>query len=700
MHNKRLLTIDDLYSYYVNQGKNCYFDSNKENTTLIVQVPSTMQFKKSEKDVEGLCPVELWSSHIGKNLNGSFISEKSMKAALPSFANRPILGFIHEVDGEPEFYAHNMHIGEDDEIIYDEIPVGIIPESGEPHLEVNEDNGKTYVVVNGYIFEDYTKAADILRKHGECYCSVELSIRELSYDAAEKVLNIEDFWFSGVTVLGFDEEGQKVMPGMTDAHISISDFSKDENSMFSHNEKLIETLDKLNETLARFNINPAQSGEFKEGGCLVNKFEELLRKYNKNVEDVTFEYDGLTDEELEAKFAEAFGDPTSTKSFDGDDPDEGTDPVQDPVEDPVVDPAQDPAQDPEPELDPVIDPDPVPQSTEEDQAAADEVADVINALTDESTAEDVEAARAAYNALTETQRGLVSAEVVAILEAQEARIENEKAVDAVVETINALTDDSDFDAVSAARAAYDKLTDDQKELVPAEVLEALEEQETRVNNEPQNDDTPKKKKYAITCGEDKREFSVSMSQVLSAMTDLVNATYSEADNDWYMVDVYESEKSVVFVGMWTGAAYKQSYKVRNDVYSLVGDRVPVKCCYLTSDEEAELDRMRSNYAAIETKLGQYEAEPEKIAVFESDEYANIRESEEFVALREEKNHFDLSVDEVKERLDSILLAYAKSGNLKFEENRIGKKYPTVKKLFGNTKKNNKSGRYGNLFAKN
>ena len=130
-----------------------------------------------------------------------------MKAALPSFANRPILGFIHEVDGEPEFYAHNMHIGEDDEIIYDEIPVGIIPESGEPHLEVNEDNGKTYVVVNGYIFEDYTKAADILRKHGECYCSVELSIRELSYDAAEKVLNIEDFWFSGVTVLGFDEEG-------------------------------------------------------------------------------------------------------------------------------------------------------------------------------------------------------------------------------------------------------------------------------------------------------------------------------------------------------------------------------------------------------------------------------------------------------------------------------------------------------------
>lgn len=208
MHNKRLLTIDDLYNYYVSQGKNYHFDSTMEQTNLIVQVPSTMKFKKSEKDIEGLCPVTLWSCNIGKNLNHTAISEKSMKAALPSFANRPILGYIHEVDGEPEFYTHNMHIDENDEVVYDEIPVGIIPESGNPHLELNEDNGLTYVVVNGYVFEDYTKAADILRRRGESAVSVELSIRELSYDASEKIMNIEDFWFSGVTILGFDEDGE------------------------------------------------------------------------------------------------------------------------------------------------------------------------------------------------------------------------------------------------------------------------------------------------------------------------------------------------------------------------------------------------------------------------------------------------------------------------------------------------------------
>ena len=39
----------------------------------------------------------------------------------------------------------------------------------------------------------------------------------------------------------------------------------------------------------------------------MTKFEELLQKYNKTAEDVTFEHEALSDEELEAKFEEAFG---------------------------------------------------------------------------------------------------------------------------------------------------------------------------------------------------------------------------------------------------------------------------------------------------------------------------------------------------------------------------------------------------------
>ena len=40
----------------------------------------------------------------------------------------------------------------------------------------------------------------------------------------------------------------------------------------------------------------------------MTKFEELLAKYGKTAEDVTFEYEGMSDEELETKFAEIFDD--------------------------------------------------------------------------------------------------------------------------------------------------------------------------------------------------------------------------------------------------------------------------------------------------------------------------------------------------------------------------------------------------------
>ena len=57
----------------------------------------------------------------------------------------------------------------------------------------------------------------------------------------------------------------------------------------------------------------------------MNTFEILLEKYGKTVEDVTFEIEGLSDEELEAKFKEAFedgnGDDTTGDSTENDDAD-------------------------------------------------------------------------------------------------------------------------------------------------------------------------------------------------------------------------------------------------------------------------------------------------------------------------------------------------------------------------------------------
>lgn len=636
MHNKRLLTIDDLYTYYVNQGKNCHFSSTEEKTNLIVQVPSTMLFKKSEKDVEGLLPVTLWSCHIDKNLNGSSISEKSMKAALSSFSNRPILGYIHEVDGEPQFYGHNMHIGDNDEIMYDEIPVGIIPESGNPHLELNEDNGKTYVVVDGYIFEDYTKAADILRREGEASCSVELSIRELSYDSKEKVLNIEDFWFSGVTILGVDEDGETVQPGMAGAHISISDFSKGENSVFSHNNKLIETLDKLNETLAKFNIDPAMSGELKEGGNLVNKFEELLNIYNKTVDEITFEYDGLSDEELETKFAEVFGNPESTsEQFDGEggDGEEGGDGAE---------PGAEPDEGNDPPADDGDGKEETPEPTEDDIAAADAVTDAIEALTDDSGLDEVQAAADAYDELTDLQKSLVETETVAALDVQVSRAANIRSEDEVGES--------------------------------------------RQNNSLE---------YSATFNGVTRTSFATLNEQLEALWTLVNDTYGEMDNEWYSVDA-DPDKKVVYMHGWNNH-YRQSYKVKNDVFSLVGDRIPVYCLWVTEDEKKELENLKSSYSAIESELNEYkenELHSQREAVFATDDYSVLADDVDFIALKDSMD--DYTPEELSEKADLIYAKFMKSNYSKISAGQSAKK-TTVFMSSGSDADDKKRKPYGGIF---
>lgn len=325
MAKKRLRYIEDLYDFYSNKYKrSTKFSAEKTGEPLVVQVHGRINFDESNKNKDGLLPVHLQSCHTDLNVNGSNIESSVMEAALPSFSNRPILGYIHKVttdenpEGQWEFYSHNMHEDENGDVVYDEYPIGIIPESCNAQLVYDEEKKKTYCEVDGYIFEEYSKAAEILQREEECSVSVELSIRELSYDAKQKFLNIEDFWFSGVTILGKTPQGNEVKPGMTGSNIKLADFSSKNNSLFEDYESKMVELQARIENLETACFNKEQNSSVrtlsKEGGNKesMTKFEELLAKYNKTVEDVTFDYSELSDEELEAKFAEVFGEDNNT----------------------------------------------------------------------------------------------------------------------------------------------------------------------------------------------------------------------------------------------------------------------------------------------------------------------------------------------------------------------------------------------------
>ncbi len=135
---------------------------------------------------------------------------------------------------------------------------------------------------------------------------------------------------------------------------------------------------------------------------------------------------------------------------------------------------------------------------ERDEAAAQKVMDAINALpaVKDVTKEDkaaVDAAQAAYDALTDDQKALVSDEAKQKLADVEAALnkikDDEAAAQKVMDAINALpavkdVTKEDKAAVAAAQAAYDALTDDQKALVSDEAKQKLADIQKALNELP------------------------------------------------------------------------------------------------------------------------------------------------------------------------------------------------------------------------
>lgn len=330
---RKFYTLDDLYNF-CKENRFESFSAEKQGAPLVVQSFGT--FEADNKNTDGLMAVKLKSCHTGKNRNKSGITDENMNKYKYTFKGRPILGAIYKTDtGEYEFRAHDMQvINEGEDIEYIEQPIGVISQTEEPYLEFDEKEDKNYLMVSGTIFSDYSKAAEILERRRTCKCSVEIAVEELSYNCDEDYLSIDKFRFSGVTILGYEQDGvTEIQEGMKGSKITIDDFSEKKNSMFSadYQDKLIETLEKLNMTLESFN-NKNQNSE-KGGEKVMNKFEELLAKYGKTADEVTFEYENLSDEELEVAFNEAFEEVEE-------------EPVEEPIETPTEEPAEEPTEDP------------------------------------------------------------------------------------------------------------------------------------------------------------------------------------------------------------------------------------------------------------------------------------------------------------------------------------------------------------------
>lgn len=552
------ITIDAFYDYLVKQGNSVKFSKDDfiGGSFVAVGLEGTLSFSQ-DTSKDGLVKTHLKAAHVGKNKNHSQITYSSMKKNLKSIKNRPILAYIHqlEVDGEQKnvFGWHAMHEDDNGEIVYDEIPVGHVPTDAKPELVYDADKDKEYIETDAYLYESYTKAPEILMDaDGQCPVSVEIDVYDFSYDAKEKILNIDNFIFKGITILGYYEDGSVVEPAMEGANISLLNFNADK---------------------AAFEIDQNST---KGGKDDMGLFEQLLEQYNVTAEDVTFEHENLTDEELKAKFEEMFGNAEA---------------------------------------------DPTPESNFEDE----------NPESEDEGAEGDEPEEEAEN--------------------EEPEIEDEK------------------------------------------------ESESKSEEEPQDgvqDDEPVKKiENSITYSVNGKEFAVSLNDKIYALATLVNDAYSETDNAYYNVLVYDKE--LVMVDMWTGSAYRQSYSERAGVFSLKGDRVPVHAIYVTDTEEAEIDNMRSKYSAMSEELAKYqkaEEESRKEAIINSEDWEAISDSAEFAQIKEHASEY--SADEIQDKCDALLLSFAKSNSKKthIAKDTNQHKFSLFRVPEGKVAENK---RYGNIF---
>ena len=552
------ITIDAFYDYLVKQGNSVKFSKDDfiGGSFVAVGLEGTLSFSQ-DTSKDGLVKTHLKAAHVGKNKNHSQITYSSMKKNLKSIKNRPILAYIHqlEVDGEQKnvFGWHAMHEDDNGGIVYDEIPVGHVPTDAKPELVYDADKDKEYIETDAYLYESYTKAPEILMDaDGQCPVSVEIDVYDFSYDAKEKILNIDNFIFKGITILGYYEDGSVVEPAMEGANISLLNFNADK---------------------AAFEIDQNST---KGGKDDMGLFEQLLEQYNVTAEDVTFEHENLTDEELKAKFEEMFGNAEA---------------------------------------------DPTPESNFEDE----------NPESEDEGAEGDEPEEEAEN--------------------EEPEIEDEK------------------------------------------------ESESKSEEEPQDgvqDDEPVKKiENSITYSVNGKEFAVSLNDKIYALATLVNDAYSETDNAYYNVLVYDKE--LVMVDMWTGSAYRQSYSERAGVFSLKGDRVPVHAIYVTDTEEAEIDNMRSKYSAMSEELAKYqkaEEESRKEAIINSEDWEAISDSAEFAQIKEHASEY--SAEEIQNKCDALLLSFAKNNNKKVHvaKDTNQHRFSLFRIPEGKTAENK---RYGNLF---
>lgn len=250
-----------------------------------------LSFNKAYEDDDDLMKVKIKVCHDGENPNGSDFSLDSLSKAKETLSNRPILAysvFDEDVFEVVDFGGHDMEhkLVENENGEYEvktkylETPLGVINEDHEYSLETDEDTGKTYPVITGYIWKSYSNGAWKLIEEGKGV-SMEICVKSGTYNKQRKVFEIKDFSYRGITVLS-----DNVTPAMDGANIEKYTLNELDNSVEEFNRKLKE---KEEDALSKQGENPE---------VFENVNPELLSNEGDNIDEKPMQEFGLSTDNL------------------------------------------------------------------------------------------------------------------------------------------------------------------------------------------------------------------------------------------------------------------------------------------------------------------------------------------------------------------------------------------------------------------
>ena len=234
-------------------------------------------------------------AYTGRNRNNSFISKETFERCMPSIYNCPI---VCRYDRENDSIgSHDMELVSSDDgglrIVNITQPVGVVPESANYWWEEIEDDSGVheYLCVDVLVWkrqEAYKK----IKEDGITDESMEISVKEGSM--TDGVYVIKRFEFTAFCLLGSAE------PCYESASLEM--FSRDD-----FKRQLAEMMQEFKESFSLVSTpNGAQDTHPQismEGGEEVLDKMELLAKYGLTAEQLDFDLDALTYEQLEEKLA-------------------------------------------------------------------------------------------------------------------------------------------------------------------------------------------------------------------------------------------------------------------------------------------------------------------------------------------------------------------------------------------------------------